>query len=207
MLARIAYFATFEGLDINNANAIHITEEPFYFCACCYSHSGDAPFAILPTSITVRWGDVGITYSHFNGQYIFRHFMYTDEPRMGSWLMDASLSSHSEALRLFETIPEETHRELIGEYPLYTPDEAAQRLLDGRYFTTIRSTAPTTEEPKQIAHVELVYLTYQQRIFMPFFRFYIEMPPEFRRANMQRNEQYFGIYYVTAVRDEFFFTP
>jgi hypothetical protein len=204
ILAQIEYFALREGFTVDNANAIIITEQPFYRCFCCDSYSGDEPFAVLPVEVSVRWGNVGITFSHFGGQQIIRHHMHDGEPRVGSWFMDAVLSSDSTAMLMLQTIPDDVHRVFMGNYAVITEEEAILRLVEGQYFNAVVASHPTRE---QIAHVELVYVTAQQRVFMPFFRFYTEMPPDFRRAGMEQGMQYFGIYYVAAVRDEFFLTP
>jgi hypothetical protein len=82
------------------------------------------------------------------------------------------------------------NRILIGYYPLYTPEEATQRLLDAYFFTTVLTPHLPTEET--VLHTELVYITENQSVFMPFFRFYVEI-----EGNM------LGIYYVIAVREDY----
>jgi hypothetical protein len=199
MVAKIGELAEQIGLLLDEADEINIKEQLFDLCFCCGSFSGHhEPFAVLPVDVTVRWGDVGITYNISNGQRVFRHYMHDGMPRGGCWYMDAMLSSYWGAYQILYQIPDDYFREFIGDYPIITPAEAMQRLLEGNYYASVRISQAPVEE--RIAHVEIVYVTHQQNLFMPFFLFYIEMPPDWRGAE---DTTYFGLYYVPAVRDEF----
>lgn len=87
--------------------------------------------------------------------------------------------------------------ELLGEYPLLTADEAQALLENGSYATSVPHEL-TGAEP--IARVELVYRTGE--MLMPYYRFLIELPEEFRPADAPNLLDY-GAYYVPAVRPEY----
>jgi len=93
----------------------------------------------------------------------------------------------------------------IGDYPIITLEEARQLLLEGQYISTVFTDLVMTEE--LIAHVDLVYLTHWQEIFMPFYRFYVELPPwndVFERYAEDYGMATYGWFFVPAVRSEFF---
>ncbi|MCL2203921.1 MAG: hypothetical protein FWB88_08280 [Defluviitaleaceae bacterium] len=205
IVARIAALAEPLGYSIDDADEINILQEQaFYFCFCCGAFSGEEPFAVLPMELTVRWGDRGITFAEFAGPWIFMHDIDTLAPRMDSWFMEFALRStrrEGDFTTLYR-IDSDAFRVFIGDYPILTPAEAQERLLDGRHFTTVHDHTPTAES---IAHVEITYVTAQQRIFMPFFRFYVQMPPDWPFPWREAGESIYGVYYVAAVREEFFF--
>lgn len=87
--------------------------------------------------------------------------------------------------------------EKIGDYPIISPEEAKDMLLDGGYITTVPYEMPGK---KYIAKAELIYRSGTgENIWMPYYRFLVELP-EMAQENGLKN---FGAYYVPAVEPEF----
>ena len=87
--------------------------------------------------------------------------------------------------------------EKIGDYPIISPDEAKDMLLEGGYITTVPYEMPGK---KYIAKCELVYRSgISENIWMPYYRFLVELP-EMAQENGLKN---FGAYYVPAVKLEY----
>lgn len=87
--------------------------------------------------------------------------------------------------------------EKIGDYPIISPEEAKDMLLDGGYITTVPYEMPGK---KYIAKAELIYRSgTDENIWMPYYRFLVELP-EMAQENGLKN---FGAYYVPAVKAEF----
>ncbi len=87
--------------------------------------------------------------------------------------------------------------EKIGDYPIISPEEAKDMLLDGGYLTTVPYEMPGK---KYIAKAELIYRSgIGENIWMPYYRFLVELP-EMAQENGLKN---FGAYYVPAVKAEF----
>lgn len=91
----------------------------------------------------------------------------------------------------------------VGDYPIISLKEARELLCAGYYTTTVPNAlgqehiAPRGEE--QIARVELIYRdSCQDEYFMPWYRFYVEMPDMVRDNGLKT----FGAYYVPAVPGE-----
>lgn len=83
--------------------------------------------------------------------------------------------------------------EKIGDYPIISPEEATDMLLEGGYITTVPYKMPGN---KYIAKVELIYRSsISENIWMPYYRFLVELP-EMEQENGLKN---FGAYYVPAV--------
>ena len=83
--------------------------------------------------------------------------------------------------------------EKIGDYPIISPEEATDMLLEGGYITTVPYEMPGK---KYIAKCELVYRSgISENIWMPYYRFLVELP-EMAQENGLKN---FGAYYVPAV--------
>ncbi len=89
----------------------------------------------------------------------------------------------------------------IGDYPIITKDEATKLLSNGNYITSV----PQTYEMKieNVKKVELVYRNtyWLDKIFMPYYSFYIELPELENRLG--HGEKNYGIYYVPAVEGKY----
>ena len=87
--------------------------------------------------------------------------------------------------------------EKIGDYPIISPEEAKDMLLEGGYITTVPYEIPGK---KYIAKCELIYRSgISENIWMPYYRFLVELP-EMAQENGLKN---FGAYYVPAVELEY----
>lgn len=87
--------------------------------------------------------------------------------------------------------------EKIGDYPIISPEEAKDMLLDGGYLTTVPYEMPGK---KYIAKAELIYRSgIGENIWMPYYRFFVELP-EMAQENGLKN---FGAYYVPAIEAKY----
>ena len=85
----------------------------------------------------------------------------------------------------------------MGDYPIITASQARELLLEGHYITTVPYEMPGRE---YIRKVELVYRTgTQKEYYMPYYRFYAELPQEKRENGLNT----YGAYYVPAVSGEY----
>lgn len=93
--------------------------------------------------------------------------------------------------------------DLLGNYPIITPEQAQQELLAGRYVTSVPDDKFTAE---QIAHVELVYRasTYDP-IYVPYYKFYVDVTdfPEYCTPENLEGMTNYGAYYVPAIDSEY----
>ena len=80
-----------------------------------------------------------------------------------------------------------------GDYPIISPDEATELLLNGNYITSVPYEIPGRD---YIAKVELVYRTgIHEEYYLPYYRFYVELPEMEREDGLKD----YGAYYVPAV--------
>ncbi len=87
--------------------------------------------------------------------------------------------------------------EVVGDYPIITSKKAGELLSNGIYITTVPYEMPGME---YVRKVELVYRTgEQEEYYMPYYRFYVELP-EIERAEGMKT---YGAYYVPAVSSEY----
>ncbi len=88
----------------------------------------------------------------------------------------------------------------LGDYPIYTVEEAKQRLAEGHYTAS----GPNFPDGAGIAKVELIYRGYGEITIMPYYRFYAELPRELWEQPLNGEPmKTYGAYYVPAVRDEY----
>ncbi len=91
--------------------------------------------------------------------------------------------------RIFQ--PDLSHK--MGDYPIISAEEAKKLLLNKNYITTVPNEFPGES---YIAKTELVYRTgAHEKYFMPYYRFYVELPAAEREGGMKT----YGAYYVPAV--------
>jgi len=87
--------------------------------------------------------------------------------------------------------------EKAGDYPVISTMEAEKLLSEGYYITTVPYEMPGVE---YIRKVELIYRTSpQETYYMPYYRFYVELPEE-KRDNGLKD---YGAYYVPAVHSTY----
>ena len=78
----------------------------------------------------------------------------------------------------------------VGDYPVITSEQARQLLIQGSYVTSVPYEMPGEE---YIRKVELTYRTGSDLYFMPYYRFYVEIPQE-----QWEEMKTYGAYYVPA---------
>lgn len=84
----------------------------------------------------------------------------------------------------------------VGDYPIISAAEAKQRLLDGKYITTVTKEVDITES--NIGKVELVYRReLSDSYIMPYYRYYVYL------SQSKDNLRTYGIYYVSAISGEY----
>ena len=87
--------------------------------------------------------------------------------------------------------------DVIGLYPIINADEALRLLENGTYITNVPQEFKGSEYVKK---VELVYRPDEsEKIFMPYYRFYVELPEEERTHDLNT----YGAYYVPAVERQY----
>lgn len=90
--------------------------------------------------------------------------------------------------------------EKLGDYPIITPAEAWQMLQNGNYITTVPVPLPEDTLP---ARVDLLYRNESSaQVFMPYYRFLIELP-DMPIGDCAPNLKEYGTYYVPAVQSEY----
>ena len=93
----------------------------------------------------------------------------------------------------------------IGDYPIITPEEALEELLQGNYISTFHYTYWPGEELARNAHVELVYRDFElDNVFMPFYLFKIAIPEWHGVAELYEEHgiMTYGWWWVPAVHNE-----
>lgn len=96
----------------------------------------------------------------------------------------------------------EEHTTKLGDYPIISADEAKQLLLDGYYATSMVQWDMPGEE--YIAKVELIYRTSpSEQVFMPYYRFLIELPEASPLMKEEFGLKDYGAYYVPAVEGKY----
>lgn len=84
----------------------------------------------------------------------------------------------------------------LGDYPIITPKKAKELLLQKKYITTVPEELP---DEKYILKVELIYRSRFDKTFMPYYRFYVEMP----NMQLENGLKAYGIFYVPAVSEKY----
>ncbi len=91
--------------------------------------------------------------------------------------------------------------EIIGVYPIITEDEALNLLLEGKYVTSVCTEFGGREKIKK---VELVYhVSALSELFVPYYRFYVEIENEGNIAENFPGIKAYGTYYVPAVEGKY----
>lgn len=94
----------------------------------------------------------------------------------------------------------------LGDYPIYTAEEAEKRLLEGHYITSVPEDLP---EADKVVKTELVYRGTGDITIMPYYRFYVELPEEYAPSVTVDGKPMkdYGAYYVPAIREEYVTMP
>lgn len=86
----------------------------------------------------------------------------------------------------------------VGDYPIISKDQAFEKLIKGEYITSATAWVVTSKE--YVKKVELVYR--QDRYFMPYYKFYVEVPEKLNEYEGVALKTY-AAYYVPAVKSEY----
>ncbi len=96
-------------------------------------------------------------------------------------------------VRLFA--PDLSHK--LGDYPIISAGDAQKLLANGNYITSVPHEMPGMG---YVRKVELIYRTSsRESIWMPYYRFYVELPEEQREGGLID----YGAYYVPAVEGQY----
>ena len=152
----------------------------------------------------VSYGDYTI-YGEFHRDYLVYDASGDDvEDILNYHFRSASFVPDSEGnlwlIRIHDAL---LSAEKLGDYPIITAAEAAERLLAGHYATSVSYAFPGEE---YIGKVELVYRTGRlDEIFLPYYRFYVPLPEEAggSASAAEHGLVTYGAYYVPAITDEY----
>lgn len=147
--------------------------------------------------------EIGYGDYTYAGKQMFTHLAFFD---MAGGPVDQILNYNfnrvefcrSEDGRLsFVRISQPDLSNLAGNYPIITAKEAEELLLKGNYITSVPCEVPGGE---YIRRVDLVYRNGDyEEYYMPYYRFYIELPGEKREHGLKS----YGVYYVPAVEGRY----
>lgn len=87
---------------------------------------------------------------------------------------------------------------VIGNYPIISPAEAQKLLLEGNYAFLVPYEAGGEEA---VRSVELCYRKDQSQIWIPYYRFWLEIPSNASQAQLGLNT--YGAYYIPAVEGRY----
>lgn len=95
--------------------------------------------------------------------------------------------------------------EKLGDYPIITAEEAKESLLQGEYLTSVPRELPGED---YVRAAELVYRDGRlEEYYMPYYRFYVELPEEeLSREELEEGQEPlipYGAYYVPALPKEY----
>ncbi len=109
------------------------------------------------------------------------------------WFMVSEDGSITKAIKYSTDILEP-----VASYPIISADEAENLLLEGNFISTVPDTLP---DENLIRRVELIYRNDSElEIFIPYYRFYIELP-EHKDEELSLNS--YGAFYLPAVEGQY----
>lgn len=92
--------------------------------------------------------------------------------------------------------------ELVGNYPLITADEAAEKLMNGEYASSVPVPEDCTID--DYARVELVYRTgITDEYFIPYYKFWVDISDMMDFDGDGKTIKHYGAFYVPAVQPEY----
>ncbi len=128
----------------------------------------------IPHSLVIYDGAGNMTQQLLNYTYEYARFYFDSDGNLTMIRINNQLSV----------------AEHMGYYPTISATEAKAQLLEGRYYTSYMGEDILAEE--NIAGVSLAYRTSDvERIWVPFYRFYIEIPDQ--------DETSYAAFYVPAI--------
>ena len=89
----------------------------------------------------------------------------------------------------------------IGDYPIISIDEAVELVLKGKCWTTVPELSEKNMDKNVLKKsADLVYLTRPMgKYYIPYYKFYVELLSD----SKDDDKKYYGIFYVTAVKEEY----
>lgn len=93
------------------------------------------------------------------------------------------------------TIHNENLNNKIGDYPIITVEEAKNRLLEQRYWTS--ATYPPNQD--NISKIELIYKTSNyHKYYAPYYRFWVS-----NGEKMQNGLEIYSAFYISAIEEKY----
>ena len=146
--------------------------------------------------IDVHGGDYNIYANRSYGLGIFEGSGSPEEQIINYNFNEYTFSSDEEGRLWIIRTHQRDLSQKLGDYPIITVEDARGLLIDNRYITTVPEEFPGGD---YIRKVELVYRTGRESIYMPYYRFYVELPA----MKMDNGLKTYGAYYVPAVAGEY----
>lgn len=97
--------------------------------------------------------------------------------------------------------------EYMGDYPVISLEEAKSKLIGGDFISIFGEDDVKGGKFGEgvIVKTELVYLSYMQEYYQPYYKFFIELNETPHGSTYDESLIPYGAFYVHAVKDEFFF--
>ena len=113
-------------------------------------------------------------------------------------ILDKGISGITLIIKMENTEFEETEENLnnkIGDYPIITVEEAKNRLLEQRYWTS--ATYPPNQD--NISKIELIYKTSNyHKYFAPYYCFWVS-----NGEKMQNGLEIYSAFYISAIEEKY----
>lgn len=144
----------------------------------------------------------------FNGAYVRRYLAYDADADMTERILNYNFRTAQFApddngnLMLIRLNDDLCTAEKIGEYPLISVSRAKEKLLEGKYQTSVPVAMPGET---YIAKVELIYRSGpMEETLLPYYRFYVELQDgDGLNMTMDNGLKTFGAFYVPAIQDAY----
>ena len=176
----------------------------------------DIEYPFVNSPFDVDWGEDGNINDVLGYTFCRTGFLFTNESRIytscGRIIVPdyetIDNSNERTISSIHITLPNMLLSQHIGYYPIITPEEALEQLLQGNYISTFHYTYWPGEELARNAHVELVYRNFElDYVFMPYYLFKIAIPEWHGVADFYEEHgiMTYGWWWVPAVRSEFLY--
>ena len=140
---------------------------------------------------------------HFDGIIDREYSVYDDAQDDLTKILNYNFSgasfyeSRDDALSMITMWNRTEDAEKIADYPAITPNRAREKLLAGRYVTSVPY---EIAEEENVISVELVYMTGNiHEYMMPYYKFMVETPEEKQKNGLKT----YGAYYVPAINGSY----
>ena len=149
-------------------------------------------------TVSVRGGDYNIYGEQSCALYVYDGGQNVTDSLTGSAYrsMRLCLNEEGELWLIWICWPDLSG--VIGNYPIISPAEAQKLLLEGNYASSVPYEAGGEEA---VRGVELCYRKDQSQIWIPYYRFWLEIPSYASQAQLGLNT--YGAYYIPAVEGRY----